>query len=63
MRTYQNDNKETVYAIHFTAKEMALLSSLVTHHIRTLEGLIEEEPPVLPTHKEWMYLLEDKLEL
>jgi hypothetical protein len=63
MRTYMNDNKETIYAIHFTEKELALMSNLVTHHIKTLEMLIDTKPQQLPPHKEWMYLLEDKLEL
>lgn len=63
MRTYINDNKETIHAIYFTQKELALMSSLVTHHIKTLEMLIDTEPQQLPSHKEWMYSLEDKLEL
>jgi len=63
MRSYINDNKETIYAIHFTEKELALMSSLVTHHIKTSEMLIDTEPQQLPDHKEWMYLLEDKLDL
>lgn len=63
MRTYINDNKEMIYAMHFTEREMALLSSLITHHIKTLEGLIDTEPQQLPDHKQWMYSLEDKLEL
>lgn len=61
MRTYVNDEGEDVHAALFTTKELALLSSLVTTHIKTLEGLMPEGKPGLPSHKQWMYILEDKL--
>lgn len=57
-----NDKGEKLVAVALTEKEIHLLSSLVTIHIRRLEGLIEEQPATLPTHKNWMYDLEDKLE-
>tara|TARA_R100001463_G_scaffold132744_1_gene193621 strand:+ start:304 stop:492 length:189 start_codon:yes stop_codon:yes gene_type:complete len=57
-----NDKGERLVAVALTEKETHLLSSLVTIHIRRLEGLVEEQPATLPTHKEWMYKLEDKLE-
>lgn len=57
-----NDRGEKLVAVALTEKEINLLSSLVTVHIKRLEGLIEEQPATLPTHKEWMYELEDKLE-
>lgn len=57
-----NDKGERLVALALTEKEIHLLSSLVTIHIRRLEGLIEEQPSTLPTHKNWMYDLEDKLE-
>ena len=60
--TMLNDKGEQLYAIALTEKEANLLSSLVTLHIHRLESLIEEQPSALPTHKEWMYDLEDKLE-
>lgn len=56
-----NDKGEELYAIALTNKEIALLSSLVTTHIKTLEGLMPEGKPGLPPHKKWMYTLEDKL--
>jgi hypothetical protein len=62
MRKYINDEGDNTYAILFTQRELNLISSLVTIHIKRLEGLIEEQPSKLPTHKEWMYNLEDKLE-
>lgn len=61
MRTHINDEGEEVHAALFTTKELALLSSLVTTHIKTLEGLMPEGKPGLPSHKQWMYILEDKL--
>lgn len=61
MRTYINDEGEEVQVAYFTTREIALLSSLVTTHIKTLEGLMPEGKPGLPSHKQWMYLLEDKL--
>lgn len=57
-----NDRGEKLVAVALTEKEIHLLSSLVTVHIKRLEGLIEEQPATLPTHKNWMYDLEDKLE-
>lgn len=57
-----NDKGEKLVAVALTEKEIHLLSSLVTVHIKRLEGLIEEQPATLPTHKNWMYSLEDKLE-
>lgn len=57
-----NDKGEKLVSMALTEKEVHLLSSLVTIHIRRLEGLVEEQPATLPTHKQWMYDLEDKLE-
>jgi len=61
MRPYINDEGEDMYASVFSNRELALLSSLVTTHIKTLEGLMPEGKPGLPSHKRWMYKLEDKL--
>ncbi len=61
MRKYINDNGEEMQVATFTNRELALLSSLVTTHIKTLEGLMPEGRPGLPSHKQWMYTLEDKL--
>ena len=58
----KNDNGEDLFPLHLTEKEIGLLSSLVTIHIHRLESLVETQPAKLPTHKEWMYDLEDKLE-
>lgn len=58
----RNDKGEKLVAVALTEKEIHLLSSLVTLHIHRLESLVEEQPSTLPTHKEWMYDLEDKLE-
>jgi hypothetical protein len=63
MRTKKDSNGNDVYANYYTEKEIALMSSLVTHHIKTLEGLLDNGEVVLPDHKKWMYELEDKLEL
>lgn len=63
MRKYINDGGEEVYSILVTKREMSLLANLTTQHIRTLEGLMESDPPILPEHKDWMYILEDKLEI
>lgn len=63
MRTKKNSYGDNVYANYYTEKEMALISSLVTHHIKTLEGLLDDGHVSLPEHKKWMYELEDKLEL
>jgi hypothetical protein len=63
MRKYINDGGEEVYSILVTKREMSLLANLTTQHIRTLEGLMENDPPILPEHKDWMYILEDKLEI
>ena len=61
MRTFKNDQGEEMHATLLSTKELALLSSLVTTHIKTLEGLMPEGKPGLPSHKQWMYILEDKL--
>lgn len=61
MRTFKNDQGEEMHAALFSTRELALLSSLVTTHIKTLEGLMPEGKPGLPSHKQWMYILEDKL--
>lgn len=61
--TLKNDRGEKLIPFHLTENELHLVSSLVTLHIHRLEGLIEEQPPVLPSHKKWMYELEDKLSL
>jgi hypothetical protein len=63
MRTKKDSNGNDVYANYYTEKEIALMSSLVTHHIKTLEGLLDNGGVALPDHKKWMYELEDKLEL
>ena len=63
MRTKKDSNGNDVYANYYTEKEIALMSSLVTHHIKTLEGLLDNGEVELPDHKKWMYELEDKLEL
>jgi len=63
MRTKKDSNGNDVYANYYTEKEIALMSSLVTHHIKTLEGLLDNGELALPDHKKWMYELEDKLEL
>ena len=57
-----NDKGEELSTVALTEKEIHLLSSLVTLHIHRLESLVEKQPSALPTHKEWMYDLEDKLE-
>lgn len=62
MITKKDSNGNYVYANYYTEKEIALMSSLVTHHIKTLEGLLDNGEVALPDHKKWMYELEDKLE-
>lgn len=57
-----NDKGETLVAVALTNKEIKLLSSLVTLHVHRLESLVDTQPSALPTHKEWMYDLEDKLD-
>ena len=61
--TLKNDNGEQLFPFHLTENEVNLIAGLVTLHIRRLEGLMEEQPPVLPSHKKWMYDLEDKIQL
>ena len=58
----RNDKGEKLVAVALTKKEIKLLSSLVTLHVHRLESLVEKQPSALPTHKEWMYDLEDKLD-
>jgi hypothetical protein len=54
------------YPIMLTAREVGLLLSLLTQHIRILESLGECKGrggiERLPDHKEWFYRLEDSLE-
>ena len=55
---YNND----VFAVGLTGREIRLLGALVTHHIKSLEGLLDEGQLELPEHKKWFYQLEDKLD-
>ena len=54
------------YPVMLTAREVGLLLSLLTQHIRILESLGEcsgaGEIERLPAHKEWFYTLEDSLD-
>lgn len=62
MRQFVNDDGENVFALLLTDKERALASSLVNDHIRRIESVIEQNPPILPDKFKWMYNLEDKLQ-
>ena len=62
MRARLNDNGDELYSMALTEKEIKLLGSLLTHHIKNLEGLLDDGHITLPEHKKWFYELEDKLD-
>ena len=49
--------------IKLTQREIRLLGSLLTHHIKNMEGLLDQGQIEFPEHKKWFYDLEDKLEI
>jgi len=54
--------REDEHPVMLTAREIGLLGSLLTHHIKNMEGLLDQGQIELPEHKKWFYDLEDKLE-
>lgn len=62
MRITIDGNGDNLHPIRLTEREISLLGSLVTHHIRNLEGLLDDGQIELPEHKKWFYELEDKLD-
>ena len=47
------------YPLHLRPQEVRLLGSILTHHIKNLEGLLDQGQTSLPEHKNWFYELEE----